>query len=75
LLLDLGVPVETIAEGCAASQEHLWPLYEKLVAAAGSEPALDPRLKPVASLETMQAMFAHLAAHLAGCTATLRQRT
>jgi protein-tyrosine phosphatase len=67
LLLDLvGVPLEAIAEDYAASEERLWPLYEQLVAAAGSEAALDPWLKPIATAETMHAMFGHLAARYGG---------
>lgn len=61
LLLALaGVPDEQIAADYAASQVRLWPLYERLIAAAGGEENVDFWLKPTATAEMMLTMLDHI---------------
>jgi len=61
LLLSLvGVPAETIAADYAESQVRLWPLYEKIAAAADGEESVDFWLRPTATPEMMYTMLAHV---------------
>jgi protein-tyrosine phosphatase len=67
LLLSLaGVSAAAIAADYAESQIRLWPLYEKLVAAAGGEDKVGFWLKPTATAEMMHIMLAHLDAKYGG---------
>ncbi len=61
LLLDLvGVPPGVIAADYLESQARLWPRWEALVAAAGSEQAAGLSEKPLLDAETMRALLDHL---------------
>ncbi|MFL5804786.1 MAG: tyrosine-protein phosphatase [Roseiflexaceae bacterium] len=72
LLLGLvGVPAELIAADYTESQPRLWPLYEQQVAAASGEAAVDPWLKPTATMEMMHTMLAHLETRHGGVHAYL----
>jgi protein-tyrosine phosphatase len=63
LLLELaGVPDEHIGADYAASQECLWPLYEKIVVEAGGEDKVDFWWKPTVSPEMIFTVLAHLRA-------------
>jgi protein-tyrosine phosphatase len=63
LLLELaGVADEHIGADYAASQERLWPLYEKIVVEAGGEDKVDFWWKPTATPEMMLTVLAHIRA-------------
>jgi protein-tyrosine phosphatase len=73
LLLRLaGVPVAVVAADYAASQTRLWPLYERIVADAGSEDNVDLWLKPTATEEMMHVTLGHLDARYGGVEEYLR---
>jgi protein-tyrosine phosphatase len=73
LLLALaGVPDEQIAADYAESQVRLWPLYERLIAAAGGEEQVDFWLKPTATAEMMQTMLDHVRNQYGGIGGYLR---
>lgn len=67
LLLGLaGVPDAMIAADYAESQVCLWPLWEKLVEAAGGEEKADLSLKPMATTAMMDRLLAHLTQRYGG---------
>ena len=74
LLLSLaGVQEEAIAADYAASQERLWPLYQKWVDENGGVDEDDPWLIPITEPQTMREMLAHLAEKYGGTEAYLLQ--
>ncbi|MDX1417822.1 MAG: tyrosine-protein phosphatase [Candidatus Promineifilaceae bacterium] len=61
LLLKLaGAEHEAILDDYTASQQRLWPLYEKLAAAAGGEDKVNPHYKPLLDPQTIAAALAYL---------------
>lgn len=73
VLLSLaGVTPEAVAADYVASQERLWPLYEKLVADTGGEDRVAPWMKPICTPETMLEVLEHLAAQYGGPRGYLR---
>jgi protein tyrosine/serine phosphatase len=67
LLLALaGVPDAVIADDYAESQRCLWPLWEKIVEAAGGEDKADFWLKPTATAAMMYRLLAHLQQNYGG---------
>ena len=76
LLLALaGVPSEVIAADYAESEARLWPLYHKLVAAAGDDPVKVAKLPPppTSPPARVHAVLAHLAATYGDVEAYLLQ--
>jgi protein-tyrosine phosphatase len=73
LLLALAsVADEQIAADYAESQIRLWPLYEQMVAEAGSEDKVGFWTKPTATAEMMLTTLAHLRTQYGGVRAYLR---
>lgn len=67
LLLALaGVPDAVIADDYAESQRCLWPLWEKIVEAAGGEDKADFWLKPTATAAMMYGLLTHLQQNYGG---------
>lgn len=72
LLLSLvGVPAEVVIADYAESQEHLRPLYEEQVAAAGGDEQLSFWSRPTATAEMMVQFLDHLDIRYGGAVAYL----
>ncbi|MEZ4677982.1 MAG: tyrosine-protein phosphatase [Caldilineaceae bacterium] len=73
LLLGLvGVPEALIADDYALSQQQLWPLYERLVEAAGGEEHVGWWLKPTATPAMMLHVLNELRSNYGGVVEYLR---